>query len=167
MELGQCAIIKFFHFKKMNAAEIHSELVLCFGDNAYTLASAHHCVHEFKIGRVSIGDDPRPGRPPLDDYDATILKRLLEAPLSSLGTLNKDLNILRITVWEHMTESLSLQHCHFKRVPNMFTEELRRKRVDGAKALLKILETQLHIGFGDVITEDESWIFVNISLSSI
>jgi hypothetical protein len=154
MEFEQCAIIKFFHFKKMKAVEIHSELVLRFGDDAYTLASMYHWIHEFKIGRVSIGDDPRPGRPPLDDYNATILKRLFEAPFSSLGTLNDNLNIPRIMVREHMTKSFGLQYRHFKRVPNMFTDELRRKRVDGAKTLLKILETQLHIGFGDVITED-------------
>jgi hypothetical protein len=42
-------------FEKMKAAEIHSELALCFDDDAYTLASVHHWVHEFKIGRVSIG----------------------------------------------------------------------------------------------------------------
>jgi hypothetical protein len=49
----------------------------------------------------------------------------------------------------------------------MLTEELRRKRVDGIKALLKIPETQSHIDFRDVITEDESWIFLNIGPSSI
>jgi predicted restriction endonuclease len=54
-------------FQKIKTAEIHSELALCFGDDAYILASVHHWVHEFKIGRVSIGDDPRPRKPPLDE----------------------------------------------------------------------------------------------------
>jgi hypothetical protein len=58
----------------MTAAEIHSELALCFGDNAYTLASVHHWVYKFKISRVSIGDDPRPGKLPLDDVGVAILK---------------------------------------------------------------------------------------------
>jgi hypothetical protein len=49
----------------------------------------------------------------------------------------------------------------------MFTEELRRKRVDGAKVLHNVLKAQSHIGFCDVITGDESWIFLNIGPSSI
>jgi hypothetical protein len=167
MELEQCAIIKFFHFKKMKAAKIRNELALCFSSDAYTLASVYHWVHEFKIGRVSIGDDPRPERPPLYYYDHTILKRLFETPLSSLRMLNEDLNIPRVTVWEHMAKFLGFQCRHFKLIPNIFTEELRRKRIDGVKALLKILEAHLHIAFGNVITEDESWIFLNISISSI
>jgi hypothetical protein len=41
MEFEQYTMIKFVHFKKMKAAEIHNELVLCFDDdnNACTLAS--------------------------------------------------------------------------------------------------------------------------------
>jgi hypothetical protein len=167
MELEQCTIIKFFHFKKMKAAELHNGFALSFGDDAYTLASVHRWVHEFKIGQVSIEDDPRPGKPLLDDYDATILKRPLEAPFSSLRSLSEDLHIPRITVWEYMTKSFGLQCCYFKLVSNMFMEELRKKQVDGAEALFKVLETQPHIDFRDVITRNESWIFLNIGLSSI
>jgi hypothetical protein len=98
MEPEQHAIIKFLHFKKMKAAEIHSKLTLCFDDDAYTLVSVHYWVHEFKIGRISIWDDPRPGRTSLDDIDAAILKQLLEAPFSSLRTLSEDLHIPMITV---------------------------------------------------------------------
>jgi hypothetical protein len=90
---------------------------LCFGDDVYTLVSVCHGVHgvhEFKIARILIGDDPRAGRPPLDDVDAAILKRLLEALFSSLRTLSEDLHIPRVTVWEHTTKYLSLQCHHFK-----------------------------------------------------
>jgi hypothetical protein len=38
----------------------------------------------------------------------------------------------------------------------MLTEELRRKRIDGAKALLKIMDAQPYIDFHDVITENEN-----------
>jgi hypothetical protein len=49
----------------------------------------------------------------------------------------------------------------------MLTEELRRKRVDGAKALLKVREVQSHIGFRDIITGNENSAFVNINPSWI
>jgi hypothetical protein len=50
MELEQYAMIKIFYFQKMKAAEIHSELALCFDDDVYILASMYYWVHEFKIG---------------------------------------------------------------------------------------------------------------------
>jgi hypothetical protein len=74
----------------------------------------YHWLHELKIDRVSIGADSRPEKPPLDDVDAAILKRLLEAPFSSFQTLSEDLHIPRITVREHMTKLLGLQCRHSK-----------------------------------------------------
>jgi hypothetical protein len=74
MELEQSTIIKFLHFEKINAAESHKKLVLCSLNDIHTFARAHHSVHEFKIGRVSIEDDPRPGKRRLHDFDAAIFK---------------------------------------------------------------------------------------------
>jgi hypothetical protein len=99
----------------MKATELHSKFALGFSDdNAYTLASVHHWIHEFKIGRVLIGDDPRPEKPLLDDFDAAILKRLLETVFFSLKTLSEDLHISRITVRDHMVKPLGLQCRHSK-----------------------------------------------------
>jgi hypothetical protein len=42
MELEQRVIIKFLYSKKMKAAETHSEIALCFGNDAYILPSVHH-----------------------------------------------------------------------------------------------------------------------------
>jgi hypothetical protein len=156
MELEQRAIFNFLHFKKMKAAEIHSELALCFGNDTYTLSFVHHWVHEFKMSRVSVEDEPRSGRPSLDDVDAAILKQLLETPFFSLRTLSVNLHIPKVAVCEHMTKSLGLQCRHFKWVPCMLTEDLLRKGIDGAKALFKVLEVQSHIGFRDAITGNES-----------
>jgi hypothetical protein len=113
MELKQRVIITIRHFKKTKAAEIRSKLGLCFGNNAYTFASVHHWVHEFEMGLAAIGDDSQRGRR-LDDFDAAILKRLLEAPFSPPRTLSEDLHILRVTVWEHLTKFHDLQCHHFK-----------------------------------------------------
>jgi hypothetical protein len=38
----------------------------------------------------------------------------------------------------------------------MLTEELRRKRIDSAKAFLKVMEAQSYIDFRDISTEDEN-----------
>jgi hypothetical protein len=142
---------KFLHLKKMKAAEIHSELVLFFVHYAYTLPSVHYWVNE---------DDPRSGSPPPGDVDAANLKRLLEAVFSSLWTFSEDLHIPKGTIWEYMTNSLGFQCRHFKWFSYMVTKEFQRKRADGAKALLKVLDVQSCIDFPDAITRDESQIFL-------
>jgi hypothetical protein len=126
-EFERGAIIKCLYFKKMNTIEIHKEFALRVGNDASIPASVHHWLHAFKIGRVSIKNDPRPGSSPLDDIDIAILKKLLRAPFSSLRRFSEDLSIPRVTLWVQMTNSLRLQCGHFKQVSSMITEELRRK----------------------------------------
>jgi histone-lysine N-methyltransferase SETMAR len=47
------------------------------------------------------------------------------------------------------------------------THELRQKRIEGARTLLNVLEGQQRIGFRDIITGDESWIYLNMTPNSI
>jgi hypothetical protein len=49
----------------------------------------------------------------------------------------------------------------------MLTEELRQKRVDGARTLLDALETEQRTEFHDTVTDDESWIYLHMSPNSI
>jgi hypothetical protein len=49
----------------------------------------------------------------------------------------------------------------------MLTEELRWKRVDGASTLLDALEAEQRIEFRDIVTGDESWIYLHMSPNSI
>jgi hypothetical protein len=48
----------------------------------------------------------------------------------------------------------------------MLTEEFRQKRVDGVRALLDTLEVQQRIGFGDIITGDGSWSYLDVAPNS-
>jgi hypothetical protein len=47
------------------------------------------------------------------------------------------------------------------------TEELRQKRVDGSRALLDTLEAQQRIEFCDIVTGDESWVYLDMILNPI
>jgi hypothetical protein len=49
----------------------------------------------------------------------------------------------------------------------MWTEELREKRVDGARTLLDVLEAQQRIVFRDIVTDNESRIYLHMSPNSI
>jgi hypothetical protein len=49
----------------------------------------------------------------------------------------------------------------------MLTERLRQKRVDGSCILLETLEAQQRIGFREIVTGDESWIYLDTNPDSI
>jgi hypothetical protein len=66
-----------------------------------------------------------------------------------------------------MTESLQFKSRHVKWVPWILTGEFRQKRIDGARTLLDALEAQQPIGFRDIVTGDESWIYLQMSPNSI
>jgi hypothetical protein len=48
MEVEQRVIIKFLRFKRMKLCDIHYQLTLVFGEEAYTLASVKRSIHELK-----------------------------------------------------------------------------------------------------------------------
>jgi hypothetical protein len=70
-------------------------------------------------------------------------------------------------VWLRLTEYFQLKSRHLKWVPFMWTEEHPQKRVDGARTILDTLEAQQRIGFREIVTGDESWIYLQIRLDSI
>jgi hypothetical protein len=77
------------------------------------------------------------------------------------------LKILQTTVWRRLTESVQLKSRHFKWVPQLLTDELRPKRIEGSRALFERLEAQQQIGFCDIVTGDESWVYLDMVLNSI
>jgi hypothetical protein len=123
--------------------------------------------HEFKISRVSIGDNLQSARLWLDVIDAAILKWLINAPFSWLPMSSEDLHIGGIPVSEQTTTSLGRQCRHSTWVLYMLTEKAQRKRVADAKVFLKVLEAESHIDFFQIITGNKSWIFLNAEPRSI
>jgi hypothetical protein len=166
MDVQQSVIIRFLRFQGIKLRDIHHELTLVFGEEAYTLASIKRWIHELTTGRTIMTVDPRPGRPSINHIDVLILKQLNETPFAPVKLLNEDLKIPKTTVWRRLTESLQFKNRHFKWVPYMLTEELRQKRFDGARTLLDGLEAKQRIEFCDIVTGDESWIYLYMNPNS-
>lgn len=54
----------FYDFKRgLSYTESHENLMKAFGDDAPSNATVNRWFNEFKRGRQSFEDDPRPGRP--------------------------------------------------------------------------------------------------------
>jgi hypothetical protein len=166
MEVEQCVIINFLRFKEMKLRDIQHKLTLIFSEQGHTLFSVKRWIHWLKTGRTIMTDDPRPGRHSIDHIDVLILKQLSETPFASVRSSSEDLKIPKITVWLLLTEFLQFKSRHFKWAPSLLTEEHHQKRVDRTRTLLDALESQQRIGFRDIVTGDESWIYLHMNPNS-
>ena len=62
--MEQRGVIHFLYLLKQNNEQIHSHLKHVYKDKALSLKAVEYWTHQFKIGRETIEDVPRSGRPP-------------------------------------------------------------------------------------------------------
>jgi hypothetical protein len=124
----------------MKLVDIHHELTEVFGEEACPLPKVKYWIHQLKTCQTIMTDDVRPARRSIDHIDALILKQLTETPFASVRSLTKDLEIPKTMVWWRLRESLQFKSRHFKWVPSMLTDELRQKRIEGARTHPNVLE---------------------------
>ena len=59
----QCGVVHFLWAKKMEAKDIHKEMLPTYGEHCLSHQSVHNWVQKFSEGRTSIEDEHRAGRP--------------------------------------------------------------------------------------------------------
>ena len=157
MELEQRHIIKFLSRKGLKLRAIVTELSEQYGADAYDEPSIKYWLHQLKLGRKDLSTQHVGGRPPLDDTDTGILSILQRSPFASVRTIGESLGIAPSTVYSRLVETLGFKNYILRWVPHILTAELRQKRVEFARQLLEVLESQRVVGFAHLVTGDESW----------
>ena len=69
------AVIRYLYIKSKTGKEIHAELANVYGFSAPSNAQVKVWVGEFKLGRTSLEDEARSGRP-LDATDEEMCKKV-------------------------------------------------------------------------------------------
>jgi hypothetical protein len=92
--------------------------------------------------------------------DEAILTTLAEFPFSSLRKLSRRICLPRSTVHWHFTQSLHFTVQHLRWVPHFLTAEQMQIRVQIGIELLQVLSVQSTRQWHDIVTLDESWIYL-------
>jgi DNA-binding transcriptional MerR regulator len=97
-ELEQRAVIKFLWKEGFPTKEIRERLQAVDGDTASALPSVHLWIKEFRFGRDDIVDQTRPGRPPIDNLDADMLRVLQHSSFATVRSIPEEMGVSHETV---------------------------------------------------------------------
>jgi hypothetical protein len=92
----------------------------------------------------------------------------LEAePWSSVETIAEFFKIPASTVHLHPTTSLNMKSRHFKWIPHFLDDNLRTQQLEGARQFLDFLQAQERYHLRDLITEDETWVYLDLKPGTV
>jgi hypothetical protein len=167
MEMEQRDVVSYLHRKGIKLPAIVAELAAVYDKDAFDGNKVKHWRHEIKFHRFDLSDRPSSGRPPLEDTDVRILQVLKAESWSSVRTIAEFLKILASTVHLHLATSRNMKSRHFKWVPRFLDDDLRAKRLDGVQQLLDVLQVRERCHFPDIITGDETWVYLDMKPGTV
>jgi hypothetical protein len=160
MQHAQRAIICFLANRNWNANKIAAALKEDFGQDVYALRTVTGWLVEIRRGRQDLHDFQSSGRPPLDHIDAQILAALEKWPFKSCRSLALRLACDFKTVHNDLVDSFGFRSVDLRSVPHVMTPDLTRRRREGARTMLRVLEAAAEKDWRYFVTADESWFFL-------
>jgi hypothetical protein len=156
VEVEQRYVVNYLHRKGMKRSAIVAALAVVDHKDAFDENRVKYSLHEIKLHRSDLSDRPSSGLPPLKDIDTRILQVLGADPCFSVRTIAEFLKISASTVHLHLITSLNMKNRHLKWASHFLDDDLRAKRLEGARQLLDILHPQGKCHSRDLITGDET-----------
>ena len=125
------AVIKFLTKEGKNAKEIHERMVAVYTDTAPSYATIARWNREFRHGRESLEDDPRPGRPSdvtNEDNVARVERMILENRRVKVEEIERELGISHGSVINIIHDNLAMTKVSARWVPRNLTPHDRLQR---------------------------------------
>ncbi|XP_077156041.1 histone-lysine N-methyltransferase SETMAR-like [Ranitomeya variabilis] len=154
-------VIKYLCLKKMTTKDIHSDLAETLGDSSLPYSTVACWAKEFKLGRTSMEDEHREGRPSTSLNEGNV-KKVEEVVLADRRVTIRHVaevtgisygNIQRI-----LAKELHMRKVSSRWVPKMLTDEQKKKRVDISIANLEKFQADKEKFLSRFLTMDETWI---------
>lgn len=164
------AVIKFLVKEGIGPKIINDRFRVVYGDSAPSYSTVKHWASLFKLGRKTLEDDPRSGRP-IETTDSDMMEKIEklihEDTRSSLAILVKMLNIPRGSVSRVLYEKLNMKKLCGKWIPRNLTTQNKRDRVAAAHEFLELLKWNERETFNRMVLVDETWIYFHEPVTKI
>jgi hypothetical protein len=79
--MDHLVVVQFLTLKKLSARDITAELEGMYGHEALSLSAAKKFRKQFVNRRITLEEDPRPVRPPRNDFRESLRALVDETPL--------------------------------------------------------------------------------------
>jgi hypothetical protein len=143
---------------------IHDDLVRTLGKDAVAYSTVTKYAHSAQFSGRKEATPPEAPDMERSPVAEAILTALAEFPFpfSSVRELSRRICLPRSTMHRHrnLTQSLRFTVRHFRWVPHFLTADQKQIRVQMAIELLQVLSVQSTRQWHDIITLDESWIYL-------
>lgn len=153
----------FYDYKRgLTYDQSHQNLVAAFGDNSPSLSTISYWFREFKRGRCTLEDEPRPGRPAVAVCAENIIateKLIKENRNITHRDIQEELGIGSSAVDIILHKHLGVRKLASRWIPHLLTEEQKQARVDWCRFMLEKFDGGSSKQVFNIVTGDESWIY--------
>ena len=154
------AVIKFLTKEGAKAKEIHPCMADVYGDSSPNYSTVAKLSAEFKRGRDSLEDDPRPGHP-ADVISQEVIDRVERLVLNNrrikVAKLASECGISNGSVYTIIHEHLGMSKVSARWVPRNLNMQDRQQRVESSQELLEVYNANPEDVHTHLVT-DETWL---------
>jgi hypothetical protein len=166
--MHQKPIVLYLRMEGMALDTIHDDLVRTLGKDAVAYSTVTKYARSAQFSGRNEATPPEAPEVERSPVDEAILTALAEFPFrfSSVRELPRMICLPRSTVHWHwhrhrqLAQSFRVTVRHLRWVPHFLTVEQKQIRVQMAIKLLQVLSVQSTRQWHDIVTLDESWIYV-------
>lgn len=160
-KIEQRAVIKFLTKEGNTPSEIRQRMLRVFGSSCSSEFVIKFWSRQFKLGRESLEDDPRSGRPVsavTDENVARVKKIILEDRRVKQWEIARDVGFSKERVNEIIHEHLNMSKVSARWVPRMLTAFDMERRVKCCEEFLDMSRGKEEEIISRIVTCDETWI---------
>ena len=155
------AVIKFLTKEGAKAKEIHRRMADVYGDSSPKYSTVAKCSAEFKRGRDSLEDDPRPGCP-ADVISQEMIDRVERLVLNNrrikVAKLASECGISNGSVYTIIHEPLGMSKVSARWIPRNLNMQDLQQRVESSQELLEVYNANPEDFHTHLVTGDETWL---------